>query len=73
MLPKDKFEKARYLRQEFEEQSPYPKFCGACYFLEDWDYIAPGDKPRLCIDCAGAIVQWHKKLDSYLEDNAKRS
>ena len=67
------FDKARYLREQFEEQNPRPKYCGVCYFLEDWDSRAPGQEPRLCIDCAGAIRYWYKKMDKFLEEHGKRN
>lgn len=68
MLPTGRFERARFFRQKFEEEFPKPRYCGACYFLEDWDYRAPGIQPRLCIDCGNKIRNWYEKLDRYLEE-----
>ena len=65
---KDSVARALYIREEFEEQNPKPKYCGACDFLEDWDYRAPGVQPRLCVDCSGNFRRWYEHLDRYLEE-----
>ena len=69
----NQFEYTRYLREAFEEQNPKPKYCGVCYFLEDWDYRAPGDEPRLCLDCAGNFREWYQKMDRFLEEHGVRN